>query len=515
LVTDPGSGFAQHLLKVFETRADHPYLVSGFDDRQLTYGEAFDRSRRIAGWMASEGIGAGDAVALSSPNDIDLALGYFAAMHLGARIVPLNPQLAESDRQSIIAVNRPKLVLADPDLADATAGMIAAAGVDTKLHGGTETLLPEASLQANPHARTFGDAADSDVFLTAYSSGSTAAPKGVDVTWTGMFGNGLAYARHMGLDENCRFYNTLPMTYMGGLYNMTMLPASIGATTISDHVLGPANLFAYWDQVDDLKADTLWFAAAILSMLMAADRGDDLSAVTSRVRFAFCGFAPLPQEVRERCQNRFGLQLLENFASSECLYVTAQKPGVDHPPLSKGPALEGITVDIIDGDGNILPQGQEGEVRIRSPHVCAGYRAGSEADAAAITPEGFLSGDLGHLDENGDLFITGRAKELIIRGGENISPASVEEALVAHPDVTAAAVAGLPDKVYGETVGAAVVLRAGAGEGVIEDIQRHCRANLPNARVPTKIMAIGDLPKGPTGKVDRKAVRAVLTGEKG
>ncbi|MEQ9199313.1 MAG: long-chain-fatty-acid--CoA ligase, partial [Rhodospirillales bacterium] len=146
-----------------------------------------------------------------------------------------------------------------------------------------------------------------------------------------------------------------------------------------------------------------------------------------------------------------------------------------------------------------------------TPHLAAGYRAGSASDAAAITPDGFLSGDLGYLDGKGELFITGRAKDLIIRGGENISPASVEETLVAHPLVTAAAVAGLPDPVYGETVGAALVLGKGGDAGSLDDIARFCRANLPNARVPTKLMIVGDLPKGPTGKVDRKAVRDLLT----
>lgn len=513
MVSNPGSAYARYLENVFLTRTSHPFLISGFDDRSLTYGKAFDLSRRVAGWMAGRGVSAGDAVCLSSPNDVDLAVCYLAVMHLGGRIVPLNPQLTTTDRQNIVVVNQPKLILADPGLREATETLAHAAGCEAPLVNGDETLLPSEAREAAPHARSFGEAGDNDVFLTAYSSGSTAAPKGVDVTWLGMFGNAIAYARHMGLDQDCRFYNTLPMTYMGGLYNMTMLPAVLGATTIVDHVLGPANLFSYWDQVDDFKADTLWFAAAILSMLMAADRGDDLSEITDRVRFSFCGFAPLPEEVRLRFEDRFGLSLLENYASSECLFVTARKPGVLHPAGSKGPVLEGITVDIIGPDGALLPQGSEGEVRINTPHLAAGYRAGNETDAAAITPDGFLSGDLGYLDDNGELFITGRAKDLIIRGGENISPASVEETLVAHPLVTAAAVAGLPDPVYGETVGAALVLGKGGDAGSLEDITRFCRTNLPNARVPTKLIIVSDLPKGPTGKVDRKAVRDLLTAE--
>lgn len=510
MVTDPGTGYARYLARVFDERAAQPWLVSAFDERAVTYGEAFETSRRIAGWMTEHGVGRGGTVAFSSSNDIDLALCYLGAMHLGARIVPLNPQLSDADRRAILAANRPDLVLTSPKLKQETAALSATASPASAVMSGTETLLAEDARSANPCARTFDASDDIDVFLTAYSSGSTAAPKGVDVTWQGMFGNGIAYARHMGLDRDCRFYNTLPMTYMGGFYNMTMLPAVIGATTIIDHVLGPANIFGYWDQVGDLNADTLWFAAAILSMLMTADRGDDLSGVTSRVRFAFCGFAPLPQDVRERFEARFGLTLLENYASSECLFVTAQKPGAVYPEGSKGPPLEGITVEITDESGACLPAGSEGEVRIVTPHLTAGYRAGNESDAAAITPHGFLSGDLGHLDERNELFITGRAKELIIRGGENISPAGVEEELLSHPAVAEAAVCGIPDEVYGEAVGAVLVLAREETETGVADIARFYRGALPDSHVPARIMTAQALPKGATGKLDRKAVREIL-----
>lgn len=497
----------------FRTRGSRQFLIDAPTGRSFTYGEFLEHSLAAADWLIDQGVVPGDCVLFSCGNSSDLALLYFAAMHAGARIVPVNTQLDARETGHIARSNAPKLILLDPAQAERKHELLPAelvervrviAQADEAEDG--DVVLAQAVLGLKRRAEPFAHGGDEAVFLTAYSSGSTAAPKGMDVTWRGMLGNGAAYARHMGLDDTCRFINMLPMSYMGGFYNLLVLPAQLGASVVVDEVFGPANLFGFWDTVTDHGVDTLWFTAAMLSMLLAADRGDELAA---KIRFAFCGFAPLPVDLKQRFETRFGMTLRENYASSECLFVTANNLAA-YKPGSKGTALPGVDLSVVDAELRAVASGQEGQILVRTRYFMAGYRDGKPSDQAQITAGGFLTGDVGVIDAGGELFVTGRVKDLIIRGGINISPAGIEESLCRHPAVDEAAVIGIPDEVYGEEMAAAITLVAGQEAPSEKELKAHCRSELPAYKVPKRIAIIPAMPRGMTGKTDKNAIRRMM-----
>lgn len=225
---------------------------------------------------------------------------------------------------------------------------------------------------------------------------------------------------------------------------------------------------------------------------------------TSGIRFCRSASAALPPEHLLAFERRFGIGVVETMGLTETVAPSFSNPlNPARRKLGSVGRASGCDARVIDAALQPVPDGVTGEVAIRGPNVMQGYYKDAQATAAAFTPDGWLrTGDLGHRDSDGFFFVTGRIKELIIKGGENIAPREIDEALLRHPAVLDAAAVGMPDRHYGQEILACVVLRAGAVVGE-EALRSHCEELLGRYKTPRRIRLVAELPRGPSGKVQR------------
>jgi acyl-CoA synthetase (AMP-forming)/AMP-acid ligase II len=518
---------------VVERRRDHVFLVDAVTGREITYGEFHSQACALAAELRRRGVRKGDRIAVMLPNSCELAILYFACIYLGAVIVPTNPSLSKSDVQFILESCKPALIVAGSTSVDAI----------KSLHANALTLITaqEAIKDAQGRDKTEDQVRDQiridglaetkefipletanaeDLIVIMYTSGTSAKPKGLAHRVGHMFRNALAFAGAQHIDQKSRFYLTLSMAYMGGFYNLIVLPFLCGASVVVDHVFDARSSLHFWDKAKSNRVNTLWLAPTVLSILLRMDRGrTGEEFCRSSVRHAFVGFAPLPLKVKSEFEARYGVRLIENYGLSETLFVTARSRTDFGAGGYVGEALPGVELRIAndndyDYDNNqqeSLPPGADGEVQILTPDLMAGYLDANGALSKMDATAWFPTGDVGHLDERGSLFITGRKKDLIIRGGVNISPAAIEESLMHIPGVAEVAVVSIPHELYGEDVVAVLKLDAGVElESILESVLAYAKRNLAQHQQPARYISIDELPRTPNGKVQKARIRELV-----
>jgi acyl-CoA synthetase (AMP-forming)/AMP-acid ligase II len=327
-----------------------------------------------------------------------------------------------------------------------------------------------------------------------------------------MFRNASAFASAQAIDENSRFYLTLSMAYMGGFYNLLVLPFLCGASVVVDHVFDARSSLHFWEKAKNNRVNTLWMAPTVLSILLRMDRGrTGEEFCRSSVRHVFVGFAPLPLKVKDEFESRYGVRLVENYGLSETLFVTARSEGILGAQGYVGEALPGIALRIVDDEGHAVPSGTDGEVQILTPDLMAGYLDAAGRLLETNASEWFATGDVGHIDRESSLSITGRKKDIIIRGGVNISPAAIEEVLMQVHGVSDVAVVSIPHELYGEDIVAVLKLDAGAEvDSILDSVAAHAKGNLAQHQQPARYLAIDDLPRTASGKVQKARIRELV-----
>ena len=495
------------------------FLVDANTGAGITYGDFHRMACTLAAELSRRGVRKGDRVAVMVPNCCELAVLYFACIYLGAVIVPINPSLTKKDVQFILTNSQPKLLVTNVAvlpglhanvvrLATAQDEIEAAKDPDTIQIGKLEIPQPFVPLeQASPE----------DLTAIMYTSGTSAKPKGLVHKLGSMLRNARAFADVQHIDEDSRFYLTLSMAYMGGFYNLLILPFLCGASVVVDHIFDARSSLNFWQKAKNHRVNTIWMAPTVLSILLRMDRGQTGEEFCRRsVRHAFVGFAPLPLKLKTEFEARYGVPLIENYGLSETLFVTARSQSAIGGQGYVGEPLPGVTVriandDQVTDDEHFTTTGVEGEVQILIPDLMAGYL---DADGK-LTPmdasRWFATGDIGRLDKGGSLFITGRKKDLIIRGGVNISPAAIEEALMQVEGVAEAAVVSIPHELYGEDIVAVLKLNSGFElESMLNLLIANAKQNLAQHQQPARYMAIDELPRTPNGKVQKSRIRELL-----
>ena len=261
---------------------------------------------------------------------------------------------------------------------------------------------------------------------------------------------------------------------------------------------------AFWSTLADCEAT--WFNAVptIYSILLNRPKEEAEHLDLSRVQFGRSASAPLPVSVQKAFEERFHIPIIETYGISETAsQVTTNPREVNERKLGSVGKAQGCEVKIVNKEGQELPRGQEGEIVVRGKNVMKGYYKDTEATVEALRDGWFHSGDLGYQDDQGFVVITGRIKELIIRGGENIAPREIDEVLYDHPKIQDAATVGIPDSFYGEEVKSFVVLKPGQ-ECLEEELLDYCRQRLAAFKCPKSISFLEEMPKSPGGKIIRR-----------
>jgi acyl-CoA synthetase (AMP-forming)/AMP-acid ligase II len=294
----------------------------------------------------------------------------------------------------------------------------------------------------------------------------------------------------------------LPLFHVNGIVVGVLSPLLAGGQAT---IAGRFRPQTFFDIVERIRPTYFSAVPAIYAMLAALP--PEVTPDTSSLQFGVCGAAPIPVELIHRFEGRFGVPIVEGYGLSEGTCASACNPvdGV-RKPGTVGPALPGVTVAVMDSQGNVLPPGHRGEVVLGGPTVMRGYLNRPEETAKTIVNGWLHTGDIGSLDEDGYLTLVDRVKDMIIRGGENIYPKEIESALYRCPGVHEAAVVGQPDPVYGE-VPVAFVSLAIAAECTVDELRRRLAENLAKYKLPATIWQLPELPKNAVGKIDKPALR--------
>ncbi len=513
--------FRDRVLDRIRVSAQCVFLVDALTGRQVTYAQFHEQASAVAAYLHDLGVRRGDRVAIVGPNCTELAVVYFACLYLGATIVPVNPNLSTSESHYILANCKPKCAVVSPSARQKLGGVLESPVLlSTAQEPIDSSVEPAIDLNRLAHSRAFhplSDSSDDDLALIVYTSGTTAKPKGLAHHIGRIVRNAIAFADAQAIGSDSRFYLTLSMAYMGGLYNLLLLPFLTGASVVVDHVFDARSSLTFWEKARKFQVNTLWLAPTVLSILLKMDRGHQGEEYCrSSIRKTFVGFAPLPAKVKSDFETRYGVTVIENYGLSETLFVTARgNPRADaNSSLHSGDhgyvgeSLPGIRLRACADNGSVVFSGEEGEIQVLTPDLMAGYLADGgdlqKVDAASWFP----TGDYGRIRQSGALFITGRKKDLIIRGGINISPAAIEEVLLHAARVVDAAVVSVPHEIYGEDIVAVLKLEPGTSlDSVLESVMLQCKQALAAHQQPSRYMAIDEFPRTSNGKIQKVRLR--------
>lgn len=504
---------AHQLNRALAKHAARPFLIEPSSDRAITYGESHERASALASALSGLGLAPGDRLAISLPNCAELPLVYLASLLAGVTVVPLGSGFGRRELREIVGRVHPSIVLTGGSgRSEQLEAVAKEAGLSVEVIsvGGSDGEIDVWSLP--PSALVDLDGSESRLASVHYTSGSTGVPRGVAHRLRDFVCNAERYAAVAGLDEACRFHHALPMSYMAGYYNLLLLPMCIGASVVVDRAFDARSVLRFWDVPRAHGVNVLWLVPTILAMLLKVDRGSEgRDFCREHVRHLACGTAPLAPEIRSAFEQEYGVAVLDSYGLSETLLATACHGEAASTTAGVGPALPGVEIRISAAPG--VP----GTVCIRSPDTMVGYVEGCDEDGSLrlslpIDDDGWLdTGDIGLLDEHGSLHITGRTKDIIIRGGVNVSSAEIEAALRDEPGADRVAVVGVPHEILGEQI--AVVVSA-VDDTSFEELEARLRARatsvLDAGPRPDVYVHIDEMPTTPTGKVRKGALRDMV-----
>jgi long-chain acyl-CoA synthetase len=488
-----GGNLALSLRAAAASRPDHVAITHA--GRSLTVGELEARSARAAALLAARGVGRGDRVAIQLPNVPAFVDFYFATLRLGAVVVPVNPLLRAAESAFTLEDAEARVLIAWHE-AEAPEGGAGA---------GVESIRIEEPFGGSALDGIEGDDAvvEVDPAATAvilYTSGTTGRPKGAELTHRNLGLNTRAVIAELGIGADDVLLGTLPLFHSFGQTCTLNSSIAVGARLA---LLTRFDAEAAIELVDREGVTILMGVPTMLAGIAtaAADHGPFRG-----LRIVASGGAPLPREQAENFERVTGIPVLDTWGLSETSpAATLNRPGATRAG-SVGRPIQGVEVCAVGDEGEGLPAGETGQLAIRGHNVMKGYWRRPEATAAAITPEGwFLTGDLGRVDDDGYVYVIGRLKDMIIRGGLNVYPREVEEVLHRHPAVSEAAIVGVPDERLGEEVGAAVVLAPGAGIAP-EELRDWLKERVAPFKYPRQVWMLDELPKGPTGKILKREI---------
>jgi acyl-CoA synthetase (AMP-forming)/AMP-acid ligase II/thioesterase domain-containing protein len=503
-VTEPGDAIA--LLEALRLRAaelpDMPAILAP-GRPPLTFAALWDHVEYLAQALACRGLGRNDVVAAVLPDDAETLCAFLGVCAV-AGFAPLDSNLADVELDSCLEDLRPAALLAPAGVRSRAAGVAEALGIpvlearpSSERGAGLFTL---AGLDA-AGAAAWAMPEPSSLALLLRTSATTGRAKFVCLTHANLAAMAQASAGALMLSQGDRFLNMMPMFHLQGMlsaFEQLMVGGSVVCAPAFD-----ADRFAFW--VDEFQP-TWYTAGPVLHRAILALRREAPERTSwPRLRFVRSVGSALPAALLHELEETLQVPIVEGYGLTEVGAVTST-PLFPHCSKLGSAGIRIVAgVEIADESGNLLPARRTGEIVVRGPNVMREYRDDPEATAAAFRDGWFRSGDLGFFDDDGYLYVTGRIKEMINRGGEKILPGEIDKVLMAHPAVADVAAFGLPHPTLGEEVGVAVVPRAGASVTASE-LRQFAALSLAAFKTPRRVFFVEAIPKGPTGKPQRHKV---------
>jgi long-chain acyl-CoA synthetase len=513
---------------LIETRAaqyaSRPFLIAQYEDPAdaqdssratiLSFGQLRDDCRVLEAQFRTAGLMPGDTISVFMSNGIQTARLLLAAMYSGLICNPLNLLSQPSQLSYVVEHSDTRVIFVAPETEAAIRAAIAALQaqgnpreIQVVRTEPTARALPAWSPAAKgasaPMALSGAAPQGTDNALLMYTSGTTGAPKGVLLTHRNLLANARNISAEHQLDAADRVLASLPLYHINGLVVTLLAPLYHGGSVVM-----PARFSArtFWRDATTNNCTWINVVPTIVAYLINSDEAypPNLTAL----RFCRSASAALPAAHHRAFEARFGIGIIETMGMTE-----TAAPAFSNPLVASGRRVgsiglpSGCEARVVGPDGHVCAPDECGELVLRGEQVMALYYKRPEETRGAFTDDGWLrTGDLGYRDADGYFYINGRAKELIIKGGENIAPREIDEALLKHPGVLEVAAVGVPDEAYGQEIVAFVVPRnddASERDGLVEELRAHCLRELGRYKSPKEFRFVTELPRGPSGKIQR------------
>jgi len=497
------------------------------DGRQrITFAELREQCVQVAALLRAAGSAPGDTVSLVMPNGLQTLRLLLGAMHGGWCVNPVNLLSQPEQMRYVLDHSDCKVVLASPEWAERVQGILSGlsrpvrlivtegdalalpsvpAGSATAASSGDAPAPAQAVAQgARPdsshgHQAASADPAPGDLALLMYTSGTTGVPKGVMLMQANLAANAQAISAEHALVPGDRVLAVLPLYHINAFAVTMLAPVAHGGSLAMPPKFSAG---AFWQQAVDTGCTWINVVPTMISYLLEGQAPP--RERTQGIRFCRSASSALPPEHLRAFEQRFGIGVIETMGLTETVAPSFSNPlEASRRKIGSVGRASGGQARVVDAALQPVPDGTTGEIVIQGPHVMRGYYKNDKATTDAFTPDGWLrTGDLGHRDADGFFFVTGRIKELIIKGGENIAPREIDEALLQHPAVLEAAAVGIPDRHYGQEILACIVPREGM-TCTEADLRAFCLEKLGRYKTPGVFRFVTELPRGPSGKVQR------------
>ena len=487
---------------------DKIYMIAPEPKLELTYGQLKEDSVTLGRHLMRLDLKKGDKVSFMLGNSYQTTKIFLGSMYSGFVIAPLNLMAQPSQLEYVLDHSDTKLVFFTEDQKERLEAAHGNVKRDIKLieiNSDSETIFPT---DEDLSDFDLPDVKEEDDALLLYTSGTTGVPKGVILSHKNMVAGGEYTAMAHELTPKDRALCSLPLYHINGEVVTAVTPLVSGGSVVMPHKFSTSN---FWEFMSEYGCTWFSVVPTIISYLTSGTSLEGKNLNLDQLRFGRSASSALPPSLHKAFEEKFNVSIVETMGLTETAAPVFSNP-IDPSKRKYGSPGQAVgnTAKIIDNEGNEVSRGMQGEIMIKGDNVMTGYYKAPDKTAEALEPDGWLhTGDLGYMDEDGFVFVTGRIKELIIKGGENIAPKEIDEALYRHPAILDAAAVGIPDKDYGEEIMACVTVKPGF-KTTEEELLNHCLEHLGKFKTPKVIKIMDELPKGPSGKIQRLKLRDVM-----
>ena len=468
--------------------------------REITYSEFNDRANRIATGLLALGIRAGDHIGLLVPNSADWLIFYFGVLKAGAVAVTFSNLLTSDEMTLLINHSKPRFLFTSEEKLRHLQNLRGKAGLEKVICPGGDLELRQLMEMGTGSFKAL-DRDRTETAAVLYTGGTTGTPKGVMLTHENINVSAHNVAFSERSTEADRALCFLPFNHVFGQMHI------MNATILSCGCLEILPAFDLDRVLQALQAGRVTKLFAVPTVYARLLGLEELKQKLGAVRYCFSAAAIMAAEIVRQWKERTGIIISEGYGLTESASAVTYNHYYRHVIGSVGTVVPGVEVQIRDMDGNKVEQGQEGEICIRGHNIMKAYLNNPEDTQSAFWGDGwFRSGDVGHLDGDGYLFIVDRIKDMIITGGENVYPHEVEDVLYTRQEIEGCAVVGLPDREWGERVTAFITLRPGQ-KITPEELKAFLKSRLSSFKVPKEYIVVNDLPKSAAGKVLKRELK--------